>query len=340
MSLVLVADDEPAVLEVLSQVVEDLGHDVLRARDGEEALELARARRPQLVVTDHMMPRLSGLELCRKLKGDQALKDVPVILLSAVLPQGIPEAAAFLHKPFEITDFEAVIRQSLSHAPEPRLPPDAPPVEALGYWVAQTLQGPLAVAREQLQRLQVAPVVDRQAVEALGVQLRSMESLSQSVQEAARLAAGSVTLRPVSEDLSLHLRRAVEAWRARVPEVAIQLGVPEEAVELRFDPERIRQVLDGLLAHALHHGRGWGEVRVELSASPSLVTVRVQDKGPGFAEHELPRPFTPFQARSGDGGTGLGLYIASELARLHGGALSVESQPEQGSTFSLLLPRG
>ena len=60
MSLVLVADDEPAVLEVLSQVVEDLGHDVLRARDGEEALGLARAARPQLVVTDHMMPRLSG----------------------------------------------------------------------------------------------------------------------------------------------------------------------------------------------------------------------------------------------------------------------------------------
>jgi two-component system, sensor histidine kinase and response regulator len=339
MSLVLVADDEPAVLEVLSQVVEDLGHDVLRARDGEEALGLARARRPQLVVTDHMMPRLSGLELCRKLKDDQVLKDVPVILLSAVLPQGVPEASAFLHKPFEITDFEAVIRKSLAHVPEQKLSPDAPPVEALGYWVAQTLQGPLAAAREQLQRLQVAPVADRHVVEALGTQLRSMEYLSRSLQDAARLTAGSVTLHPVSEDLSPHLRRVVEAWQAQVPEVPIHLSMPGEPVGLRFDPERISQVFDGLLANAVHHGRHRGAVRVDLSASPSLVTVRVRDEGPGFTEQELPRLFTPFQVRREDGGTGLGLYIASELARLHGGALSVESQPEKGSTFSLLLPR-
>ncbi len=340
MSLVLVADDEPAVLEVLSQVVEDMGHDVLQARDGEEALGLARARRPQLVVTDHVMPRLSGLDLCRKLRSDHVLKDVPVILLSAVLPHGIPEASAFLHKPFEINDFESLIRQSLAHMPESRPPPDAPPVEALGHWVAQTLQGSLAAAGEQLQRLQVAPSVDRQALDALGAQLRSMEFLTRGLQEASRLAAGSVTLRAVSEDLTPHLRRAVESWQSQALEVAIRLSVPEEPVELHFDPERIRQVFDSLLANAVHHGKGRGEVQVELIASMALATVRVRDEGPGFSEQELPRLFTPFQARSADGGTGLGLYIASELARLHGGALSVESRPEKGSTFSLLLPRG
>jgi two-component system sensor histidine kinase/response regulator len=339
MSLVLVADDEPAVLEVLSQVVEDLGHDVLQARDGEEAFGLACARRPHLVVTDHMMPRLSGVELCRKLRGDQVLKDIPVILLSAVLPHGAPEASAFLHKPFEITDFEALIRQSLAHAPAAHPAPDAPPVEALGHWVAQTLQGPLAAAREQLERLQVAPTVDRQALDTLGAQLRSMEFLSRSLQEASRLAGGRVTLQTVSEDLTPHLRRVVESWQSKAPEVAIRLVVPEEPVGLHFDPERIRQVFDSLLANAVHHGKGRGEVRVELTAARALTTVRVRDEGPGFSDQELPRLFTPFQSSSTDGGTGLGLYIASELARLHGGALSVESRPERGSTFSLLLPR-
>jgi two-component system, sensor histidine kinase and response regulator len=340
MSLVLVADDEPAVLEVLSQVVEDMGHEVLRARDGEEALGLARARRPQLVVTDHMMPRLSGLELCRRLRGDAVLKDIPVILLSAVLPHGAPEASAFLHKPFEINDFESLIRQSLAHAPEPSPGPEAPPVEALGRWVAQTFQGSLAVAREQLERLQAAPAVDAQALEALGAQLRTMEQLTRSLQEAARLAAGSVTLRRVTEELTSHLRRAVEAWRQQAPRVPFSLSVPEEPVGLSFDPERLRHVLDALLANAVHHGAGHGEVRVELSTTESLVTVRVRDGGPGFTEQELPRLFMPFQARAVDGGAGLGLYIASELARLHGGALSVESRPGQGSTFTLLLPRG
>ncbi|MFP2912206.1 response regulator, partial [Pyxidicoccus sp. 3LFB2] len=190
MSLVLVADDEPAVLEVLSQVVEDLGHDVLRARDGEEAFGLAKARRPQLVVTDHMMPRLSGVELCRRLKQEVQLKDVPIILLSAVLPQGAPEASAFLHKPFEITDFEAVIRQSLAAAPRTESVDAGSPVEVLGQWVAQTLQGPLDTARAQLKRLEAVPAVDRAALESLEAQLRSMETLGRHLKDVARLAAG------------------------------------------------------------------------------------------------------------------------------------------------------
>lgn len=230
MSLVLVADDEPAVLEVLSQVVEDMGHEVLRARDGEEALGLARAKRPHLVVTDHMMPRLSGLELCRRLRSDEVLKSTPVILLSAVLPHGAPEASAFLHKPFEITDFETLIRRSLAQAPQPPPAPGAPPVEALGYWVAQTLQGPLAVAREQLERLQAAPGVDRQAMEVLGVQLRSMESLCRSLHEAARSTAEGAPPRAVPAELTQYLRRVMDVWQGQAPEAPLGATEPGESL--------------------------------------------------------------------------------------------------------------
>ena len=89
---------------------------------------------------------------------------MPVILLSAVLPQGAPEASAFLHKPFEITDFEARHPPVAGRRAEARRrSTGASPVEALGNWVAQTLQGPLAAAREQLQRLEAAPAADRAA---------------------------------------------------------------------------------------------------------------------------------------------------------------------------------
>ncbi|MHB8874300.1 MAG: response regulator [Myxococcaceae bacterium] len=111
MSLVLVADDEAAVLEVLSEVVEDLGHEVVQARDGREALALARARIPALVVTDHLMPVLSGVELCKLLRKDERLKSVPVILLSAAPPKGLVEGCTFLSKPFELVDFEAMVKQ-------------------------------------------------------------------------------------------------------------------------------------------------------------------------------------------------------------------------------------
>lgn len=185
MSLVLVADDEPAVLEVLSQVVEDLGHEVVQARDGEEAWSLARTRKPQLVVTDHMMPRLSGQDLCRRLKADTELRQVPILLMSAVLSQGTPETYAFLNKPFEITEFETLVRQALTEAPQPKPVETASSVEALGEWVARGFEGPLAVAREQLQRLQAGAPAEGAVLEALGAQLRAMESLARQLRDTA-----------------------------------------------------------------------------------------------------------------------------------------------------------
>jgi hypothetical protein len=144
------------------------------------------------------------------------------------LPHGVPEASAFLHKPFEITDFEALIRQSLANVPQPPPAACAPPVEALGNWVAQTLQGPLAAAREQLQRLLAVPSVDRQAVELLGVQLRSMESLCRSLHEAARPEAEGSQPRAVPEELTQYLRRVMEAWQGQAPGVPLALAGPGE----------------------------------------------------------------------------------------------------------------
>jgi signal transduction histidine kinase len=332
MSLVLVADDEPAVLEVLSQVVEDLGHDVIQARDGEEAWNLARARRPNLVVTDHMMPRLSGVDLCRKLKGDEVLGRVPIILLSAVLPHGAPEAHAFLHKPFEITDFETLIRKALEEAPRPKPLEGASAMEALGDWVAKGFAGPLETARAQVERLRAEGKAEGGALETLGAQLKTLEALTRDFREAAHLAARTVVVVPVVADVSVLLRQKLETWKQRHPEVRWELGLPAAPVETRFDPERLRRVLDGLLGHAVRHG---GTVRVELESSPSLVTIRVKDAGPGISDEELGHLFEPFGA-----GAGLGLYIASELARLHGGGLSVESKKGQGTALSVMLPRG
>ncbi|WNG18210.1 ATP-binding protein [Cystobacter fuscus] len=335
MSLVLVVDDEPAVLEVLSQVVEDLGHDVIQARDGEEAWSLARARRPQLVVTDHMMPRLSGLDLCRRMRGDELLGPVPIILLSAVLPHGAPEAYAFLHKPFEITDFEGLVRKALAHAPKPKPLEGTSAVERLGDWVAEGFARPLSSARSELERLSEQGRADGEALHRLGEHLRTLEGLTRDFQEAAHLAAHAVTLRPVMADLGARLRQSLESSRQRLPGVRFSEQVPREPVELRFDAERVQRMLDALLEQAGRHG---GEVRVELESTPSMVTMRVRDQGPELTDEDRQRLFEPFRAQ---GSTGrLGLYIASELARLHGGGLSVESTGREGTTFCVVLPRG
>ena len=80
---ILVADDETHILNVVSLKLRNAGYRVLTACDGQEALDLARQDRPDLLITDYQMPLLSGLELCRRLKQDPLTAGIPAIMLTA-----------------------------------------------------------------------------------------------------------------------------------------------------------------------------------------------------------------------------------------------------------------
>lgn len=80
---VLVCDDEPYIVESVSYVARKAGFRVLTAEDGDTALAVARAERPELVFLDIMMPGLSGDEVCRRLKADPATKQIHVVILTA-----------------------------------------------------------------------------------------------------------------------------------------------------------------------------------------------------------------------------------------------------------------
>ena len=80
---ILVADDETHILNVVSLKLRNAGYEVLTASDGQEALDLARERHPDLLITDFHMPVLSGLELCRRLKQDPRTAGIPAIMLTA-----------------------------------------------------------------------------------------------------------------------------------------------------------------------------------------------------------------------------------------------------------------
>jgi len=105
-SLVLVVDDEVHILHVVSMKLRNAGYTVITAEDGEEALELAVARTPDLVITDYQMPYMTGLELCMALKKHAGTRNMPAIMLTARgfnLPREYLEKtniAGVLSKPF------------------------------------------------------------------------------------------------------------------------------------------------------------------------------------------------------------------------------------------------
>jgi DNA-binding response OmpR family regulator len=104
--LVLIAEDDEDVLVLVRTVLERSGHEVMVARDGAEALELAGARRPDLAVLDISMPELDGLEVLRRLRADEETCRMPVVLLSARSQEADVAlgyetgASAYIRKPF------------------------------------------------------------------------------------------------------------------------------------------------------------------------------------------------------------------------------------------------
>ena len=109
-STVLVVDDDPVILKLLEVNFEMEGFTVLVARDGQEGIEVATREQPDLVVSDIMMPKTSGLELVIALKGDPSTSDIPIILLSAKaqnadVRSGLEAGADdYVTKPFEPLD--------------------------------------------------------------------------------------------------------------------------------------------------------------------------------------------------------------------------------------------
>jgi two-component system alkaline phosphatase synthesis response regulator PhoP len=80
---ILIADDESHILHVVSMKLRNAGYTVFTASDGQEALDMAIAEKPDLLITDYHMPLLSGLELCQRLKQDPETANIPAIMLTA-----------------------------------------------------------------------------------------------------------------------------------------------------------------------------------------------------------------------------------------------------------------
>jgi CheY-like chemotaxis protein len=112
---VLIVDDEPIILELIRDVLEDAGFTVLTANTGTAALYLVQHTPVALILTDLMMPNLSGIELARRLRGHPNTAAIPLVLMSAAMPDQVSDLfVAVIHKPFPIDTVVETVRRYAS----------------------------------------------------------------------------------------------------------------------------------------------------------------------------------------------------------------------------------
>lgn len=172
-------------------------------------------------------------------------------------------------------------------------------------------------------------------------QLDRLLHLINDMLDTSRIRTGQLSVRPARIDLTELVGKVIEQLQTQLAAAGCTVRIhATDAVIGYWDEFRIEQVLANLLLNAMRHGAG-KDIDIEIEEIKSGVRLSVRDQGMGIEPDDQLRIFHQFERarnqRKG-GGLGLGLFIADQIAKAHGGCIYVSSEPGSGATFSMLLP--
>jgi len=355
----LVADDNADMRDYLRRLLGERWNVTIVA-DGRQALEAARRDRPDLVLTDVMMPELDGFGLLDALRADPDLASVPVVMLSArageeARVEGIEAGADdYLVKPFSARELIARVSNMLQLARLRReVEVERNAAEAANRakdeflaMLGHELRNPLApiLTALELMRMRGLPSLERERT-IIERQTRHLASLVDDLLDVSRITRGMIQLKREHVALSHVIAKAIETASPLFEQQRHEL-VTDVRVDFLIDADeaRLTQVFANLLTNAAKYTDPGGRVTITARQDAHDVVVSIADTGRGIDPDILPHVFDLFvQERQNidrsQGGLGLGLAIVRSLVLLHGGRVDAASAGRgHGSTFEVRLP--
>lgn len=354
---ILVVDDDRLNARILGGILRPAGYEVHAVETGEIALAAYSEVDPDLVLLDVMLPGLNGFETCRQLRKQFGALCAPVIFITAksdsedVVAGFAAGGVDYLPKPFRAKEALARIQTHLQNRQllDQLTQANAAKNRLLGM-AAHDLRNPLASIRglaEFLQNGTVGPLAPEQLdlVKTIHEASQSMLELVNALLDTSVIEAGELKIHPQLCLLDELVEKAValNSINAAQKNTRIVLRRGLAARQARFDPQKIRQVLDNLLSNAAKFSPPGSVIAVETAGKPGQICVSVRDQGPGIPADERHRLFNDFGVTSvrptaGEQSTGLGLAICRRIIEAHGGTIGAENQPAGGCEFKIILP--
>jgi len=365
---ILVVDDEPGMrtgvaraLRDFSVHVPDFGEavsfEIDQAATGEEALEKIAACPPQILLLDYKLPGITGLDVMERVKDRQQDMLTVMITAYATLETAVTAtkqgAYDFLAKPFTPQELKTTVRKAAGriivarHARQLAQEKRQIRFQFISV-VAHELKAPLGAVQGYLQLMK-----GRQLGEGLTaydhmvgrclVRIEQMRKLIVDLLDLTHIESGRRTRDLHELDVTEAAQAAIEGVLSEAAAAGIQVVLQAgPAVKMIADRDEIDIVLNNLLSNAVKYNREGGRVDVSVHEREGNVVIGVSDTGIGMSPDEAKRLFNDFVRIKNDKtrgilGSGLGLSIVKKLALLYGGDVNVESQPDVGSTFTVVL---
>ena len=335
----------------------DVGFAIDQAETGEQAVEMVRRQPPDILLLDHKLPGMSGLDVLEAINALQGETLVVMITAYATLETAVTAtkrgAYDFLAKPFTPEELKSTIRKAAGRqilAKQARkLAHEKRQVRFQFISVlAHELKAPLGAIEGYLNIIKSRaagddPAVYERLIQRSLVRAEHMRKMITDLLDMTHIESGQRTRELADLDLVEVARAAMEiaAPAAALRKISIQLDA-DGPVSFKADRGEIEMILNNLLSNAVKYNRDGGQVKVAVTPNADGVTLAVSDTGIGMTVEESSRLFADFYRAKNPQtrdilGSGLGLSIVRRLAQLYDGAASAASQPDVGSTFTVVL---
>ena len=360
---ILIVDDIPANLQILGDI---LGGDQYRIREvltGMLALQVAEKEKPDLILLDIMMPGMDGFEVCRLMKENPNLNDVPIIFISALDDTGVIVKALnagssdYITKPFKPEEVKARVATHLKlFRQNKELRKQSIELQRLNAEknkffsiIAHDLRGPFngflgltELMAEELSELTM------EEIQKIALDMRnsatSLFRLLDNLLDWSRMEQGQIPFKPETVHLLSAVDESMAIFKIPAKKKAIDMGWHISAdIHVFADRNMLQAIIRNLVSNAVKYTPKGGKINITaIAAANKEVKISVEDTGIGMSASLLDGIFrldgqSNRTGTEGEPSTGLGLLLCKEFIEKHGGKLGVESEEGLGSTFYFTL---
>ncbi|MBT0664235.1 response regulator [Geobacter pelophilus] len=352
---ILIVDDEAIIRDLCSRALK--GYHVLEASDGTDALSLFEQGGIDVILTDVMMPKMSGLDLLKRVKEIDPTSVVIIMTGFAekevILNALKDDADDFIAKPLNLLQLKtavdkALVKKELKEELASLKNLDRLKTNFLSL-ISHKFRTPITAISLFLQNLSTGLFdqeddIYRQNVKMVYNEACYLERMVAELLTFSRVMANGESLRLERCDMATVIMQAIAESREVLSKTSLQSVLDIEPLPpVSADREKLGFAIRQIIENAYKFSGETGTVTISLKASGDRAVLQVRDSGAGISREELPKIFEKFYqvdpANTGQvRGFGLGLYYAREFVRLHGGTISIESEAGKGTCASITIP--